>query len=725
MARQTINIGSGVNKGDGDILRDALKKTNENFEEVYNTLGIASGTGSFLGLSDTPTAYPTDPNLSTQIVTLNATKDGLEFTSEISPDNITGIHPVATSGDYNDLINAPSLASVALNGRYSSLTGTPALSTVALSGSYNDLQDRPNLSQVAVSGSFYDLLNRPSVPATLIDLGIADGTSGQVLSTDGQGNFEFIDAGGGAGSNLDWSYITNTPTTLAGYGITDTIFSGDYAALTNKPTIPTATSELTNDSGFITALTQNDVTSALGFIPYNSNNPDGYITGVSNSDIVTALGYQPSNFDGDYNNLVNKPTTYDELLDLTDIDVSSLAVGNVLVYRNVSGTNVWKSEPLDVQDIANINTTGISDGSILTYNASASEWQIGTALAGTDTLDSVIQRGATTNTLTTFSGGINTTSIASATTLSLGGDISFTISSTVDANGIKLSNVGDPTLAQDVATKNYVDTAGFLTTEADTLATVTARGAATTTTSVIPFYYADESDFPNATTYHGAVAHAHNTGKLYYAHGGNWVKLADYDDLVDGAITWTLTSNGSDDYVFSGPGIETGNTNDPELYLMRGYTYKFNNTVSGSHPFEIRTAAGGSAYTPGISTDGDITIFTVPMDAPDTLYYQCTSHGVMLGTINIVGGSEADTLATVTARGQYTAQNLTFDGTITLGDVLNLPILTAEPSNPADGMVAIASGGAGEWNPGGLSDGTKQMVVYLGAWRQIASGGGA
>jgi hypothetical protein len=75
MARQTINIGSGVNKGDGDILRDALRKTNENFEEVYNTLGIASGTGSFLGLSDTPTAYPTDPNVSTQIVTLNATKD--------------------------------------------------------------------------------------------------------------------------------------------------------------------------------------------------------------------------------------------------------------------------------------------------------------------------------------------------------------------------------------------------------------------------------------------------------------------------------------------------------------------------------------------------------------------------------------------------------------------------------------------------------------------------
>ena len=29
----------------------------------------------------------------------------------------------------------------------------------------------------------------------------------------------------------------------------------------------------------------------------------------------------------------------------------------------------------------------------------------------------------------------------------------------------------------------------------------------------------------SATTYHGAVAHADNTGKLYYAHAGNWIEL--------------------------------------------------------------------------------------------------------------------------------------------------------------------------------------------------------
>ena len=35
MAQQTINIGSGVNKGDGDALRTAFDKVNDNFTEVY------------------------------------------------------------------------------------------------------------------------------------------------------------------------------------------------------------------------------------------------------------------------------------------------------------------------------------------------------------------------------------------------------------------------------------------------------------------------------------------------------------------------------------------------------------------------------------------------------------------------------------------------------------------------------------------------------------------
>lgn len=43
--------------------------------------------------------------------------------------------------------------------------------------------------------------------------------------------------------------------------------SGSYNDLSNKPTIPTATSDLTNDSGFITGITSSDITTALGFTP--------------------------------------------------------------------------------------------------------------------------------------------------------------------------------------------------------------------------------------------------------------------------------------------------------------------------------------------------------------------------------------------------------------------------------------------------------------------------
>ena len=97
---------------------------------------------------------------------------------------------------------------------------------------------------------------------------------------------------------------------------------------------------------------------------------------------------------------------------------------------------------------------------------------------------------------------------------------------------------------------------------------------------------------------------------------------------------WTLTANGTSDYIFSGPGIYTGNTNDPDIFLVRGQTYSFDNQ-SGGHPFEIRTSPGSTPYSDGVSQSGTVTTFTVPMNAPSLLYYQCTSHSSMLGNIYI------------------------------------------------------------------------------------------
>ena len=53
----------------------------------------------------------------------------------------------------------------------------------------------------------------------------------------------------------------------------------------------------------------------------------------------------------------------------------------------------------------------------------------------------------------------------------------------------------------------------------------TGRIVATATNNVIPYLYGNQTDLPSASTYHGAVAHVHATGALYFAHAGAWWEL--------------------------------------------------------------------------------------------------------------------------------------------------------------------------------------------------------
>ena len=103
---------------------------------------------------------------------------------------------------------------------------------------------------------------------------------------------------------------------------------------------------------------------------------------------------------------------------------------------------------------------------------------------------------------------------------------------------------------------------------------------------------------------------------------------------------WILGANGTSDYTFTGVGF-TATENDPDLYLARGNTYEFVNS-SGGHPFRIQSTANGStgaAYGSGVINNdggnGSTITFEVPFNAPDTLYYQCTAHTGMGGTIFI------------------------------------------------------------------------------------------
>ena len=197
------------------------------------------------------------------------------------------------------------------------------LKSEAFSGSYNDLSNKPDLTVYelktdAFTGNYNDLTNKP-------DLSVYE------LKTDA--------------------------------------FSGNYNDLTNKPTIPTKTSDLTNDSGFITGVTWNDVTNKPTFatvatsgsyddltnkptiptVPTNVSaftNDAGYITGIDSSDVITALGYTPgtSNFDGAYNSLTGKPdlSVYAETSDLATVATTgaySDLTGTPTIPAAVSGTN--------------------------------------------------------------------------------------------------------------------------------------------------------------------------------------------------------------------------------------------------------------------------------------------------------------------------------------------------------------------------------------------------
>ena len=113
----------------------------------------------------------------------------------------------------------------------------------------------------------------------------------------------------------------STTVTTAKTGVVDisSFLSGFLTGITSSD-VTTALGytpyDSTNPDGFISGITSSDVTTALGYTPYDSTNPDGYITGITSSDVTTALGYTPVNSSslatvatsGSYNDLTNTPT---------------------------------------------------------------------------------------------------------------------------------------------------------------------------------------------------------------------------------------------------------------------------------------------------------------------------------------------------------------------------------------------------------------------------------
>jgi len=75
MARKIIDIGVVGNDGTGDSIRDSFRKVNDNFRELYSSLGLGERL-QFKGLEDTPDSYTGQEG---SLITVNATETGVQF----------------------------------------------------------------------------------------------------------------------------------------------------------------------------------------------------------------------------------------------------------------------------------------------------------------------------------------------------------------------------------------------------------------------------------------------------------------------------------------------------------------------------------------------------------------------------------------------------------------------------------------------------------------------
>ncbi len=375
-------------------------------------------------------------------------------------------------------------------------------------------------------------------------------------------------------------------------------FDEIYTALGNGTTLTVsvanpATGQVLRYNG--TSFLPSDYTSLTAALDVNGNN----IVSSSNGDINIApngtgdlnlsAGSITTNFDGATGE-VNMPTKVKYKNEYTSLGVAPAAAGYPGYYFTVDG---------DDNPYVNMNITagGVGDTRV----------KLLTEYSSIDLLNDVDTTTAapTTNQVLKWNG-----------TNWAPGDDAAGIAS-INTFATVTGDTGTTTANSQTDTLTIAGGTNITTTVSGDTVTVDFSGSITTTLAALT-----DTDVTGITQ-----------GDSLYWNGTDWV-------VTRSPITWwELNAAGSSDYTFAGPGF-TGTANDPTLYLMRGMTYAFDNsTLGGAHPFRIQSTQGlsGTAYTAGQTGSGtSVLYFTVPMDAPSVLYYQCTQHAAMNGQINVV-----------------------------------------------------------------------------------------
>lgn len=405
MAKQILNIGAAPNDGNGDPLRDAMDKVNDNFNEIYAALG-----------GDTVT---------------NLVNTGtLELTGS---NKITFL--------YNDLVDLPAASSY--HGMFAHVHNAGA-AYYAHAGSWIQLADKSQVDNLSINN--------------LIDVDTASNapTNGQVLkwnstnsawepandANDGSvalTDFNVTVAAAGT-ANLAYNNIngtfTYTPPDLSGYQLASSAFDGDYNSLTNKPTIPSVLTDLSIADGTAGQVLKTDGAGNFTFgtvttgSTYSNSDVDAHLN------VSGATSGQILSWDGsDYAWVVDQNSGSGGIA-LTDLSVTVASAGAANLAYNDS-TGVFTYTPPDLSS----------------YLTSYTETQ---TLDDVVTLGNVTSQAVTINNTLTVN-ALDSTGIGFANLVSAS-DIVLNATGDINASSSKITNVLDPTAAQDAATKAYVDT---------------------------------------------------------------------------------------------------------------------------------------------------------------------------------------------------------------------------------------------------------------------------
>jgi len=336
MAKKLINTGSVSNDNTGDNLRVAGGKLNDNFNEIYNALG------------DGTTLLSNDIDFSGNKILFANQVDTFDDLSDIDP--VQNVGCIIYVDDESSLYYAA-------NGVWRELL-------TDISDSVNNNYVSP-LSTVAYSGN-------------LTDLGIDDGSEGQVLSTNGDRTFSFVDItalqttleGQTGAFYLNFENFTNLPSTISGYGITDA-FNGDYNSLSNRPNLATVA----------TTGNYNDLQN-LPSVPSDISD----LTDINNAlkeDLAEFSDNTNLLFSGDYNDLQNTPSIPTDLNELTDsTNIIPVDLSDLTDATNLIPTSGVDFDPVGTDNSTNVSITSTSG---LTYlSIDGQEINLGSVDADTD-----------------------------------------------------------------------------------------------------------------------------------------------------------------------------------------------------------------------------------------------------------------------------------------------------------------------------------------------------